>query len=279
MTTALLLATDGGERAAQALVPQAFHGPNVPTPVLTVPGAAALRDHALAFRPSLAPDGDPFRINLLWSKWGTLLTPGHAGRLHLPQPVRGGHGGHHPGEAAAAGVLPGAARRGGARPPGQPRDGRPDAGAAAPEPRRALPHRLLRRHRLRQERWPPCAWPTRRRCTGSSRPSCWTSARAGGNCSTRRAWRGTWRSASSRPAGCGRCAGTRCRSGATCCPRSSGAPFADIFGTIAQLGQKRQIHELREMLRLVYLRPACWWTTPSAGATRPGARCGPARRR
>jgi hypothetical protein len=75
VTTALLLATENGERAAQALVPQAFHGPNVPTPVLTVPGAAALRDHALAFRPSLAPDGDPFRINLLWSKWGTLLTP------------------------------------------------------------------------------------------------------------------------------------------------------------------------------------------------------------
>ena len=126
MTTALLLATEDGERAAQALVPQAFHGPNVPTPVLTVPGAAALRDHALAFRPSLAPDGDPFRINLLWSKWGTLLTPGHAGGLHQPQPVRGGHGGHHPGEAAAVGVLPGTARRGGARPPGQPRDRRPD---------------------------------------------------------------------------------------------------------------------------------------------------------
>ena len=75
MTTALLLASDAGERAAQALVPQAFHGPGVPTPVLTVPGDPTLRDHALAFRPSLAPDGDPFRLDLLWSKWGTLLTP------------------------------------------------------------------------------------------------------------------------------------------------------------------------------------------------------------
>ncbi len=75
MTTALLLATDDGERAAQALVPQAFHGPNVPTPVLTRPGGPDLRQHALAFRPSLTPDNDPFGIDLLWTENGTLLTP------------------------------------------------------------------------------------------------------------------------------------------------------------------------------------------------------------
>jgi hypothetical protein len=75
LTTALLLTSAHGERAAQALVPQAFHGPNVPTPVLTIPAAPYLRNHALALRPSLEPDRDPFGVGCLWSKWGTLLTP------------------------------------------------------------------------------------------------------------------------------------------------------------------------------------------------------------
>lgn len=76
MTSALLFVGDRGERAAQALVPQAFHGPAMPTPVLTVAGDEYLRAHALAFRPSLLPDPNPFGVDLLWSKWGTLLTPG-----------------------------------------------------------------------------------------------------------------------------------------------------------------------------------------------------------
>ncbi len=59
-----------------ALAPQAFHGPAVPTPVLTVPADESLRLHALAFRPSLTPSPTPFGIDLLWSRWGTLLTPG-----------------------------------------------------------------------------------------------------------------------------------------------------------------------------------------------------------
>lgn len=76
MTTALLFVGEQGERAAAALAPQAFHGPNVPTPVLTVPGDDRLRLHALAFRPSLEPFNDPFGVDLLWTRWGTLLTPG-----------------------------------------------------------------------------------------------------------------------------------------------------------------------------------------------------------
>lgn len=76
MTSALLFVGNRGERAAQALVPQAFHGPAMPTPVLTVTGDEHLRAHALAFRPSLLPDANPFGVDLLWSKWGTLLTPG-----------------------------------------------------------------------------------------------------------------------------------------------------------------------------------------------------------
>jgi len=75
LTTALMFVGEQGARAAEALVPQSFHGPGVPTPVLTVPADESLRQHALAFRPSLEPDGDPFGIGLLWSKWGTLLTP------------------------------------------------------------------------------------------------------------------------------------------------------------------------------------------------------------
>ncbi|MBI3958729.1 MAG: ATP-binding protein, partial [Chloroflexi bacterium] len=55
LTSALLFVGDKGERAAQALIPQAFHGPAMPTPVLTVPGDESLRSHALAFRPSLTP--------------------------------------------------------------------------------------------------------------------------------------------------------------------------------------------------------------------------------
>ena len=76
MTSALLFVGEKGRKAAETLAPQAFHGANVPTPVLTVPGDDDLRKHALAFRPSLVPDeGDPFDVRLLWTRWGTLLTP------------------------------------------------------------------------------------------------------------------------------------------------------------------------------------------------------------
>ncbi len=54
MTDAVLFtAGEAGEIAASSLVPQAFHGPNVPTPVLTVrpdlQDAVFMRQHALAF--------------------------------------------------------------------------------------------------------------------------------------------------------------------------------------------------------------------------------------
>ena len=75
MTTALLFTGQGCQDAAAALVPQAFHGPDVPTPVLTRPGDAALRDLALTFQPSLLPVRNPFEIDVLWTRWSTLLTP------------------------------------------------------------------------------------------------------------------------------------------------------------------------------------------------------------
>lgn len=75
MTTALLFTGLGGQEAAAALVPQAFHGPDVPTPVLTRPGDADLRALALTFQPSLLPVPNPFDIDVLWTRWSTLLTP------------------------------------------------------------------------------------------------------------------------------------------------------------------------------------------------------------
>jgi hypothetical protein len=83
----LFTASDRGSKAAAALIPQAFHGPNVPTPVLTVPGgddADLLRTRALAFRPSESQvDGDPF-TGLLWTDTSTLLTAGQLAAYTAP---------------------------------------------------------------------------------------------------------------------------------------------------------------------------------------------------
>jgi hypothetical protein len=83
----LFAASDRGTKAAAALIPQAFHGPNVPTPVLTVPGGnetEILRTRALAFRPSESlVDGDPF-TGLLWTDTSTLLTAGQLAAYTAP---------------------------------------------------------------------------------------------------------------------------------------------------------------------------------------------------
>jgi hypothetical protein len=90
MTDALLFtASDSGATAAEALVPQAFHGPNVPTPVLTIrpPGTDAdlLRQHAWAFLPygMRADAGDPFD-GQLWRRYSTLLTAGQVAAYTAP---------------------------------------------------------------------------------------------------------------------------------------------------------------------------------------------------
>ena len=82
-TTATLAVADEGLRAAKAAVVQAFHGPNVPTPVQTVEASDVLRPFMLAFRPSLQPDGDPFGVGL-WTKWGTLHTVSMLAALSAP---------------------------------------------------------------------------------------------------------------------------------------------------------------------------------------------------
>ncbi len=88
-TTAFLItASERGATAAEALVPQAFHGPSVPTPILTLrPGAAdvaTLRHYALAFMPVPdLDDGDPFG-GLLWRRYSTLLHAGQVAALTAP---------------------------------------------------------------------------------------------------------------------------------------------------------------------------------------------------
>jgi len=86
MTTALLLtASESGRMAAESLIPQAFHGPGVPTPVLTLPGDEHLREHALAFLPA-EDERDPTDPldGALWTKHATLLTPEQVGAYTAP---------------------------------------------------------------------------------------------------------------------------------------------------------------------------------------------------
>ena len=91
MTTALILtASERGERAAQALTPQAYHGPKIPTPVLTVApdpqDAEALRNHAVALMPWIAPEEnrrDPF-AGSLWTKYATMLPPERVAAFTTP---------------------------------------------------------------------------------------------------------------------------------------------------------------------------------------------------
>ena len=76
----LFLPDEDAAREAAAAVPQAFHGPNVPQPVTTVPVlerslVRILRNHALAFVPP--PDDDdgdgPGFAGILGRRYGTLL--------------------------------------------------------------------------------------------------------------------------------------------------------------------------------------------------------------
>lgn len=86
MTDALLLVdTDEGARAGETLASQAFHGTNVPTPVLTLQvDDPQVRERALAFMTCDESDpGDPFG-GILWTKYGTLLTAGQLAAYTAP---------------------------------------------------------------------------------------------------------------------------------------------------------------------------------------------------
>ena len=89
MTNAWLFTdSPAGAAAADALIPQAFHGPSVPTPVLTVRPETVdepdLRAHAFSFTPwSELENGDPFS-GRLWTRYATLLTAGQLAAYTAP---------------------------------------------------------------------------------------------------------------------------------------------------------------------------------------------------
>jgi len=87
LTSVYLAVGEEGARAARALIPQAFHGPDVPTPVLTVEVPEGERERirrmAMAFLPSLEPEPDPFGAGL-WTRYGTLLTAGQLAAYTAP---------------------------------------------------------------------------------------------------------------------------------------------------------------------------------------------------
>lgn len=89
MTNAFLFTeNEAGRSAADALVPQAFHGSSVPTPVLTVcppeEDEAELRAHAFTFTPwTELENGDPFSGEL-WTRYATLLTAGQLAAYTAP---------------------------------------------------------------------------------------------------------------------------------------------------------------------------------------------------
>src|SRR5271157_529158 len=77
-----------GASAADALAPQAFHGPDVATPILTIAplegDELALRTHALSFVPwNGGEDGDPLN-GALWTRYATLLTASQMAALTAP---------------------------------------------------------------------------------------------------------------------------------------------------------------------------------------------------
>jgi len=275
MTTALLLATEEGERAAQALVPQAFHGPNVPTPVLTVPGEASLRDHVLAFRPSLIPDGDPFGVGVLWSRWGTLLTPAMLAAYTCPNLFE---------EGTAVTIQ----------------EKLPPL-AFYPETR----GEVVLGHQISPETGDLTATPLRLEQQAHFHTAfCADTGYGKSVAALRLAYETTlhwhlrtvvldfgvgWRRLLNAPGLQGHVeirqlspGGVRplrwnpLQIGRAILPEIQWRAFADIFGTVAQLGQKRQIHELREMLRRVYLAAGVLVDDPECrrdhtwGRVRPG---------
>lgn len=86
MTDALLLVEgSAAARAAETLASQAFHGVSVPTPVVTVPATSPdVRMHALASLPYEEYDPSDPLGGVLWTRFGTLLTAGQLAAYTAP---------------------------------------------------------------------------------------------------------------------------------------------------------------------------------------------------
>ncbi len=252
MTSALLFVGSEGQQAAASLIPQAFHGPDVPTPVLAVPGDESLRRQALIFQPCLVPEPNPFAIDILWTRWSTLLTPSMLAAYTAPNLFEEGVALTFQEKMPPLAFYPEL-------------EGEVSCGhQVSPETgdMTAVPLRLSRsRHfhtvfcgdtgfgkSVAAERLvydTTCHWrlrsivldfgtgwrkmlnapgldghvEIRQLSPGGVRPLCWNPLQIGRNLLPEVQWR----------------------------------TFCDVFGQIAQLGQRRQIHELRDALRRVYL--------------------------
>ena len=252
MTSALLFVGAQGRRAAASLVPQAFHGPDVPTPVLTRPGDAALRAQALTFRPSLVPEANPFAIDALWTRWSTLLTPSMLAAYTAPNLFEEGVALTFQEKMPPLAFYPelaGAAVCG--------HQISPETGDLTPVPLR-----------LSQDRHFHTAF-----CGDTGFGKSVAAERLAYE--TTRHWRlrtivldfGTgWRKMLNAPGLDGHVeirqlspGGVRplrwnpLQIGRHILPEVQWRAFCDVFGQIGQLGQRRQIHELRDALRRVYL--------------------------
>ena len=85
----LFTASDQGALAAEALIPQAFHGPNVPTPVLTIRPQdageeALLRRYACAFLPCDLKNPNDLLGNRLGERFTTLFAAKHLAAYTAP---------------------------------------------------------------------------------------------------------------------------------------------------------------------------------------------------
>ncbi len=85
----LFTASERGTLAAEALVPQAFHGPNVPTPVLTIrpkdgEEEALLRRYACAFLPCDLPNPEDLLGNRMGERFTTLFAAKHLAAYTAP---------------------------------------------------------------------------------------------------------------------------------------------------------------------------------------------------
>ena len=251
MTTALLFVGANGELAAKALVPQAFHGPNVPTPVLTVDGEPGLRQHALAFRPSLAPDGDPFHADL-WTRRGTLLTPLQLAAYTCPNLFEEGTAVTIQEKLPPLGFYP--------EMPGDvvlAHQCSPETGDLTPAPLRLTRQRhfhtaftgdtgygkTVAAERLVYETTLHWHLKTIVLDFGAGWRKLLNAPGLAGHVEIRQLSPGGVRPLRWNPLQVGRFVP----------PEVQWRAFSDIFGTIAKLGGKRQIHELRERLRQVYL--------------------------
>jgi hypothetical protein len=84
----LLLDSPRGQSAAAALIAQAFHGPAVAQPVMTVACQGAdndhVRTHALTFTPCNDQGGADQFNGVLWRKYSTMLTPSQVAAYFAP---------------------------------------------------------------------------------------------------------------------------------------------------------------------------------------------------